>query len=452
MTKLPTTVELAARCVLVVELGGLHILDLVAMLADGVYVKDTFSEVPLAMLMVAQQTGVVRQKEIEAAQVPFVKGAKLRSSQAFVPHLGKPIYAPDGKILVLDGRPFNGNLADGTFEVSPILTKDLPKHCEWFEKLLYSGAPTYKRTTKFKTKQETDNHVNSQAYNPGPLSVKMSKFPQHLAFLKSLASGTGKPPAKRSATGAENLGIPKPSKLPRNGPKKKDLFKERVESDDNDGDSQQRFETEASMYNPAPYEDHLESKRKTMLNLKAPLPTTKPETPASEDDVLSSSEIAQPKSQHRSSRQNRQRKPEISAKMPVALSAKLLEPESAAMPRPAKRIAGIEKRRPAMAAQKKEKQDKKIRKVVAADARKRRRELGEVLAARENAVDTMIRRGSASVLDREEGNEGIDSTEDGLLAVAGFGKKAGIPAYSPNLRLTPYDLTVHTPEPRNNGD
>lgn len=87
----------------------------------------------------------------------------------------------------------------------------------------------------------------------------MSKFPQHLAFLKSLASGAGKPPAKRSATGAENLGIPKPSKLPRNGLKKKDLFKERVESDDNDGDSQQRFETEASMYNPAPYKDHLVS-------------------------------------------------------------------------------------------------------------------------------------------------------------------------------------------------
>lgn len=64
----------------------------------------------------------------------------------------------------------------------------------------------------------------------------------------------------------------------------------------------------------------------------------------------------------------------------------------------------------------------------------------------------MIRRGSASVLDREEGNEGIDSTKDGLLAVVGFGKKAGIPAYSPNLCPTPYDLTVHTPEPRNNGD
>jgi hypothetical protein len=197
MTPTPTRDELAARYVFDPVPGTVHILDLVTMAKDGIYVKDKVSDYVIGMLVWAKQTEVISAWEGTLFQIPFVKGMKIRSGTE---HVGYPFTDPDGKVLELAGRTLHGS--DSTnFELSPLTTSTLKGHAQysaWVQTTLYAGgaedATTYARVRNTYTLKACDAYVNSVPYAPGPMSVPPTAGPS------TPTPATSKRPTKKRPT------------------------------------------------------------------------------------------------------------------------------------------------------------------------------------------------------------------------------------------------------------
>jgi len=179
MTPQPNPEELRARSVFDPIPGSFHFLDLIDLLKDGIYAKDRPSAYVIGLLLFAKEAEMIKVWEGQLMQIPFVRGMVIRANH---PNFGHPFLDPDGNVMGLPGgRTFNGSLPEGSFRHSTLTVAGVKAHAgydNWLQvNYNFNGAAqTYARVSERNSLKTCDDWVNSQPYNPGPLSVTLGQY------------------------------------------------------------------------------------------------------------------------------------------------------------------------------------------------------------------------------------------------------------------------------------